>query len=404
MTPRSAFAYLTTLMLAAAAPAIHAADDRDAPSDLPTHFALGQDTVAGVTALYQFDVNRYAQDRGRFDDAATNRRKYLGLYLRHPGLYDAIVQYDFQAKQWSDTYIRVRSQGLLGADVGLFRFGYSKTPVGFEGATSAAATTFIETALPTQAVWEGRRSGLDWAFLRPTYLVNVGYYFVPEDLDGNNPGRSVAARFAWVPIQRDGHVLHLGISASRETPEWHAGQPPSARFRARPEDGLSPVMLVDSGTLPHTDRIDRRGLEALWIDGPWSVQGEYLQATAQRGDGLPDYKVHGYYAYATWTLTGESRVYADGSVSERRYRSADRSAIHPAGHAWGALEIALRYSQLDMDDTRPAGGREHDWTLGANWYLGTHLKFQANEVWAASTRQERQAGPHITELRAQLSF
>ncbi len=371
--------------------------------DWPTHVVTGDGTDVGVSVLYQYDVNRFSGDGGRFEDAAAQRRKYLGFYARKPGIYDINVQYDFQARQWVDTFVRIRTRGAFGIDLGAFRFGYTKTPVGFEGVTSSAATTFIETALPTQAFWEGRRAGVDWAWVRPTYLVNVAYGFVHQDLDGNNPGHTVAARVAWMPLQSEGHVLHLGLSASRETPEWRDGTPPAARLRARPEDGLSPIRLVDSGALAYADHIDRRGLEALWIEGPFSAQGEYLWARVSRGGGRAKVQGDGAYLFTTWTLTGEARVYTDGNMADRRYNSRDLRPIRPR-HPWGALELALRYSRIDLDDGRVLGGREHNWTLGLNWYLGEHLKFQADYVKASGSRRGVRVDPEILEMRAQLNF
>lgn len=164
------------------------ADDYDFYGNWPTHVTASDGTDVGLAVLYQYDLNQFSNDDGRFEDASTNRRRYLGLYVRKPGLYDAIAQYDFQAKQWADAFVRVRSSGVLDEDLGNVRVGYSKTPVGFEGVTSTSATTFIETALPTQAVWEGRRAGVDWALVRTHFVINVGDYFWRKDFDGNNPG------------------------------------------------------------------------------------------------------------------------------------------------------------------------------------------------------------------------
>ncbi|WP_430390132.1 OprO/OprP family phosphate-selective porin [Dyella sp. 20L07] len=381
------------------------ADGYDFYSNWPTHVTASDGTDFGLAVLYQYDLNQFSHDDGRFEDASTNRRKYLGLYVRKPGVYDAIAQYDYQAKQWADAFVRFRSSGVVGKDLGNFRFGYSKTPVGFEGVTSSSATTFIETALPTQAVWEGRRAGVDWAWIRPHFVLNIGDYFWRKDFDGNNPGHTWAGRAAWIPINQPGQVLHLGVSASRETLDWadEGSVPPSARLRARPEDGLSPVRLVDSGNLTYSKSVDRQGFEALWIDGPWSVQGEYLEAQVERFHGKPDFQTHGFYAFTTWTLTGESRFYSDGNVADRRYNGRDLQAIRPT-HAWGAVELAVRYSELDLNDGAITGGKEHDWTAGANWYIGEHLKFQANYVWAFSDRGNLQVNPHIVEMRAQVYF
>ena len=155
---------------------------------------------------------------------------------------------------------------------------------------------------------------------------------------------------------------------------------------------LTDIRLVDSGALTTADQIRRTGLEGIWIRGPFSVQGEALQTTVTR-EGKPDYTGHGQYAMASWVLTGESRPYSAGAVAN----------IKPA-HNYGAVELVARYSRLDLDDADVFGGRQHDWTLGANWYLTSHFKFQANYVKADASRRGVRTRPEIVELRAQMHF
>lgn len=373
-----------------------AAQDYSFLGDWPTHHTFTDGTEAGVSALYQYDANDFSHDDGLLRDAHTNRRKYFGVYLKKKGVYDAKAEFDFQSKKWQDVFLRVQSKALFGRDAGAFRIGQSKTPVGFEGNTSSNAPTFIELALPTQAVYENRRVGVDWTLSQPSWLAAVGYY--GGDLQGDNDGHTLAGRLAWVPRHAPGDVLHLGVTASRESPTSSVNglgltNVPSARFRSTPEAGLSPLYLVDSGTLKNVDQIDRNGFEALWIRGPWSVQGEYLRANTSFGDGKPAYRIDGWYAFASWVATGESRPYKDGNVGN----------VVPT-RPWGAVEFAARYSTVDLDGGGIMGGREHDWTLGVNWYLGQHLKLQANYIRAFSDRKQLAVDPHIFELRAQIAF
>lgn len=373
-----------------------AAQDRSFLGGWPTHHVFAGGTDFGITGLYQYDVNDFSHDDGLLRDAHANRRKYFAVYLRKKGIYDAKAEFDFQSKKWQDVYLRVQSKALFGTDAGAFRMGQSKTPVGFEGNTSSSAPTFIELSLPTQAVYENRRVGLDWAWSRPSWLASVGYY--GGDLQGDNDGRTLAGRVAWVPLHGPGDVLHFGLAASRESPESSMNglglvNVPSARFRATPEAGLSPRYLVDSGTLKNVDKVDRYGFEALWIRGPWSLQGEYLRANTSFDDGRPAYRVDGWYAFASWIATGESRPYKDGNVGN----------VQPS-RPWGAVEILARYSTVDLNDGDVRGGREHDWTLGTNWYLGQHLKLQANYIRAFSDRKGLVVDPRIMELRAQVQF
>lgn len=370
-------------------------------NDWPTHHVFADGTDLGLSLSYQYDLNHFSNDTladgtSRFDDAEAFKRREFGLFLRKKGVYDAGALFDFQTRQWQDVYARVQTKAWGGTDWGALRAGYTKTPLGFEGVTSSRATTFLEPALPVQAIFEGRRIGLDWAFEQPGYVINAGYY--GGDLQGDNDGRSLAARAAWTPRKAEGSVLHLGLSASREdrdatTDGRGIESAASARLRARPEVGLTDLRLVDSGNLTGADHIDRFGAEALWIEGPWSVQGEYLAANVQRDDGLLDYRAQGYYVFGSWVATGESRSYSGGNTGNIKPKSP-----------YGALELLLRYSTLDLDDGAIRGGRQHDWTVGANWILDSHFKLQANYIRATSTRGNLSLDPHIVALRAQITF
>ncbi|GAB2581301.1 OprO/OprP family phosphate-selective porin [Dyella jejuensis] len=364
-------------------------------TDWPTHAQLSDGTDIGLILRYQYDVNDFSHDDGKFTDAHTNRRKYLGLYVKKPGVYDGTLYYDFQSRQWQDAFLRLQTKAVTGDDdFGAIRFGQSKTPVSFEGVTTSTQTTFIELALPSQAVYENRRIGVDWAIQRTHWLASLGYY--SHNMQGKDPGHTLAARAAWVPIHQATHVLHLGLAVSREHPYGLVNalgvqQPATASFKTTPEAGLTTVTLVSSGTLSGVDHIDRLGLEGLWIDGPWSVQSEYLQAQTTFDTGKPHYDLSGYYVYGTWVLTGESRQYHDGNVSN----------VIPS-RPWGAVEFAVRYSELDLNDGTVLGGKEHDWTAGANWYLGTHLRFQANYIRAFSDRRGLVINPQVVELRVEV--
>lgn len=369
--------------------------------DWPTHYTFSDGTDLGLTMVYRYDLNDFSNDRlpngtDAFEDSHTNRRKELGLTLRKKGVYDAIIDYEYEGKTWLDTNVRFYSQAFFGQDYGAFRFGYSKTPVSFEGNTATKADSFLELALPSQAIFESRRTGIDWMFERPQYIVNLGYYW-GADLLGDNDGTTYGGRIAWTPHKKEGDVIHLGVAASREdrdattdgTGTYH---PASVSISTPPEAGLTPVRLVSTGTLT-ADHADRAGLEALWIAGPWSLQGEAIREDVSRTGTNPDFSARGFYAFGSWVVTGESRPYSGGNVGN----------IKPKGE-WGAFELLLRYSEIDLNDSPVQGGKEHDFTIGANWYLTSHFKVQANYIRAYSDKGNLSLDPTIVELRAQIYF
>ena len=384
---------LTFAILIAATSGTAAAVDIE---NWPTKVTTASGTEFALTGNFAYDANEFSGD-DRLEDREFMRRKEFGFTVKKKGTYDAMVYFDFQSKLWLDVYYRFETKPLFGTDLGRVRVGYMKTPVGLDGVTSARAGTFLEVALPAQAIYAGRRTGAEWVLERPRYLLQAGAYG-GTDLQGDNPGTTQAVRGVWTPVKAAGDVLHFGVAYSTEQPRGYrdgrdVAFPPSARIRARPEAGLTDVRQVDSGTLVDVDRIQRLGLEQLWIHGPFSVQSEALQMRVSRDGGLPDFDANGQYVFGSWVLTGESREYGNGLPSNVKPR-----------HDYGAVELALRYSRLDLDDGSALGGRQRDWTLGANWYLTSHFKFQANYARIDATRGGVTTHPDAFELRAQVQF
>lgn len=391
----------------------------DLLNDWPTKYKTEGGYEYGFKGLFQFDSNNYSGDTTNpangatlFDDVDAWRRKEANFYGKTPWGLDFNIGYDYTKFNrtkagWIDNFVRYSNK-----DAGEFRLGQFKTPVGWEEASSSSATTFLERALPVQAANMGRRIGADWLYTGvPNWLFNVAY-FSGGDLNGDNKGSGPAARVVWNPINHQpgagsreaADVIHLGFawsSEDRDSVENGLGAtvPAAARFRARPEASRTDTRLIDTGNLTNPGDIDRYGLEGAWIHGPFLVQGEYLNFSASPA-GKPDFTGEGYYVFGAWMITGETRAYSKGYIGNTR-----------PFHDWGAFEVAVRYSELDLNDGPVHGGKEDDWTVGLNWYLGQHLKFQANYVWANSTKlygtplnAEADVDPRIFEVRAQVYF
>ncbi|MBS0581696.1 MAG: porin [Proteobacteria bacterium] len=376
-------------------------------NDWRTRFKTDAGYEFGSKGNFQADINDYSGDTTNpaggakiLEDQTTWRRKELYAYAKAPFGVDATAGYDLQSKLWVDNFFHFGNN-----KIGDFRLGQFKTLVGWEeGVISSTATTFLERALPVQAVNMGRRLGVDWTYQGlPHWLVTLGYQS-GGDLNGDNDGHGPSAHVVFNPLEEKNEVVHLGVALSREnrgttTDGRGIATLPTARFRARPEANLTSTRLVDSGNLKNAGDIDRFGLEGAWIHGPLLAQGEYLRFRADFSDVKPTYTGGGYYLLAAWMLTGESRDYKAGAVGN----------VTPA-HRYGAIEIAARYSEVDLNDGTVLGGMQHDWTLGANWYLGSHLKFQVNYVHAysnkynAALKRSIEIDPRIFELRTQVYF
>jgi phosphate-selective porin OprO/OprP len=211
------------------------------------------------------------------------------------------------------------------------------------------------------------------------------------DDEGDQEGQAADVRLAYRPwydeSSRGRGVLHLGAAYS-----FRNASDGLARFRSRPEAfGHSTAEAIDTPYFTDTGDMAAHysqlfGTELLLIAGSFSVQGEYMFAPVNRIDG-PDATFTGGYISASYFLTGESRRYnREGAILDRvmplenffRVRSGDGSIIQGSG-AW---EVALRLSQIDLNQQDIVGGRLTDFTAGLNWYLTPYQRMKLDYILA----------------------
>jgi phosphate-selective porin OprO/OprP len=264
-----------------------------------------------------------------------------------------------------------------------FTLGYLKSPFGIETMTRFGDQTFMEPASPIQAFTPGNRSGMqvdgNWRDQRMAY--QFGFFALGQDTSFNFGDASegqlrAIGRLSGLPIYEDTtnafRLLHLGMALS------HVFSDKSViRYQSRPESHLAPF-LVDTQDIPARNA-SQLGLESAYARGRLSLQGELLGSwvtDAPSGDLF----FWGGYAYASWFLTGEHRAY------DRTFGAFGRpdlgEGLKPLHGLWGAFELGMRYSYLDLTDGAVKGGRMHMFMSGVNWYWGRHMRVQFNYGWS----------------------
>ena len=175
-----------------------------------------------------------------------------------------------------------------------------------------------------------------------------------------------------------------------------------------------PELAVDSTKTVNTGAIDAKavtewGLETAANYGPLYAQGGYFHFDVTRRTALADPDFSGWYALASWSLTGESRRFDPTTASFRGLKPA-----HPLGTegGLGAFEAVARYSRINLDfDPLLAdgvkGGVQNVWTIGLNWYPTAGIRFaldydniQVSHIDAPASAISASA----IALRTQLSF
>lgn len=268
---------------------------------------------------------------------------------------------------------------------GTIRIGNQKVAQTLSGQTSSLSNPFMERPLPILAFTLERRVGVGW----DTHLRKLGANITVFAGDANKSVGTYgwAARGYFNPTRDKFHVIHIGGSYMQ------LSSSDDARMRARPESHVTDTRLVDTGTWAVVDTSSALGLEVAGSRGPVTFRSEFYRTQWSRADDInPSFK--GWYADASWFLTGEKANYRDGKFI--------RPNILRKSGAW---EVAFRFSTVNLDDEDVQGGTEKNLAFGLNWYSQTHWRFMGNLIKVKSENGPYgEQNPWIVQFRAQYYF
>jgi phosphate-selective porin OprO/OprP len=344
------------------------------------------DTELFIDGLVQFDYNDFDSDRAIFKDDSELRRAELVVRGKHASGLELTLGYDAKADKFLDASLKDR----FGAST-TWRIGQFKQPNSLEELGSTKNNDFISKAMATNTFAVARRLGAELSTEGRRWTAS-GSWFGRELTRNLARGSGYGVRGTWAPLLQSDEAgnadfLHFGLSAiSMDT------SADTLRLRARPGADLTPIRLVDSGTLTTVDRMTTVGVEAAWSQGPLLLQGEYYRASIDRTVGQ-DFDADGWYVHGLWTLTGEGHGYKAGTITTPL----------PNDPLKGSWQVGLRYEGLDLDDV-VRGGEANHLTAGVNWYWRSNFKFMANYVQVESERRGIEDDPNVFELRAQMTF
>ncbi len=211
-------------------------------------------------------------------------------------------------------------------------------------------------------------------------------------------GWETLARVTYGQKLTDSTQIHLVLAGGYEAPQDN-----KIKFRSRPAAHLANHRLVDTGTITNVDDYTLFGAEAAVVIGPFSLQSEYMRADLTRDGGNKDADFDGYYATASYFLTGESRNYIAKKGVFGRVKP-NRNFDLKGG--WGAWEIATRFSNLDLNDGGIDGGEIDTFSAGINWYVNPYVRLVTNYVNVLDVDGGSHDGqePDLVQFRAQLDF
>jgi len=318
---------------------------------------------------FQVDGAQYDSDNPLFQDDAEVRRARLAFLGDLWAGWRMKIEYEFSGSTPGPKSIYVRHD--IGEN-GTMTFGHFKESVSLQASTSSRYNTFMERALP-HVDSPGYRLGAKLATYGDHWSATGGITGgrLTDKHSVDSDGTGVYFRGVFNPIAKKKRMLHIGFGAESR----RYGSTDTVRLRTRPESDPTDVRMVDTGTIVDPDMSVRYTAELAGVLRSVHAQAEYTHVGLSRNGGLPDLDFSGWYAQVGWFITGEARTY------NRKYGSFGR--IKPK-HDYGAWEVAVRISDLDLNSNDVFGGTERNTALAVNWYATKSLRVSLNYVDASA--------------------
>lgn len=426
-----------------------------------------------ITGFTQLDGGWYSQSAkniatvGDAQDGVGFRRARLAVQGKAAEFTNYQLELDFATAgrpSFFDTYVEQESLPYLGS----VRVGHFLQPFSVDALSGFRNLPFLERSLPFLAFVPFRRDGIMSQNMsedeRTTWAYSVfrtgGFNNAPlgdsrfaTDF-GDVGGYSFSTRVTHLlRIEDDGKCLfqiggsydfsQLGANDAIGSGDPNNAGSPRPFYQARVTPEFGPLGLPENNssfgnaangtpTFASTGRYEANnfnlyGVEALYQDGPLSLQGEWMGTVVDSVVGPVFY--NGAYGEVMYRLTGEHREYdkrlgtLKNPIPFNDFISIGRGPDRGV-RGWGAWEIAARWSFVDLRNPSKLNGHYYDTTtntftgnshagtgtlndstIGVSWFLNANTKIQAN--WICALLDNQAKGFSVANLfvsRVQVSF
>ncbi|MEO5334770.1 MAG: porin, partial [Magnetococcus sp. YQC-5] len=258
------------------------------------------------------------------------------------------------------------------------KLGNHKAPFSMDEVTTSRWATFMETSLVTDTFKPGRRLGFSVTHWENSYYFGTGIFGDDPTVKTQDDG---SERFAWSArgayrpyLSSDARrMVHVGANYLSLYPDRVDGN--AFSYSSRPEAHFVDYKFVNTGDIEKVEKVSTWGLEAAGKWDKFYTQAEYLRSkvNTEAGAAKPNPEFSGWYAMVAYFLTDDERPY--------NLEDAEFGPVVPNGR-WGGLELALRYSVLDLNDIAAGvlGGEEKNITVGLNWYVNNNFILRGNYI------------------------
>lgn len=339
--------------------------------------------------VIEADYAAFVERKGGYDynNGTAFRRARIGFEGTAFKWFNYRIEVDFAGNQvaLTDAYLQYTKIPKT-----VLTLGQHKAPFGLESNNSDNYNMFLERGMFTNAFGNAgaeRRIGVSAAYApKETINLALGIFGDNESItrstgspvtDTPDESWGFNGRATWEPAFDTGKIIHLGLSGYYRTALKSGDIEDAVRLSDRPNIRIDNGNIADSGVITDVHSLKYGGVEAAGVFGPLTVVGEAGRLWLDRDQAQEDRHFTGFYGYAAYMLTGETRPFKGGNFDRvRPFKELGKSGL-------GAFEIALRYDHLNLKKTpilARAGNQASSFTFGVNWYWNPYAKLMFNWV------------------------
>ena len=231
-----------------------------------------------------------------------------------------------------------------------------------------------------------------------------------------NSQLGLISRGVVLPVRDEENLVLAGIHGSYVVHPADAGGPDAKsnhpiQLRERPELRVDGTRLIDTGAIDSSHAFTA-GAEVAAQHNNFFIQGEYERIGIDRRDSpLANPRFSGFYVEGSWILTGEKRRFNEGNFAFDG--PTVKGSFNPARGNWGVWELALRYSDINLNyhagDRGTAlptdgirGGHQKIAAAGVNWYLNPIARIMFDYQHVEIDRLSPSASAYLTPVGAEI--
>jgi phosphate-selective porin OprO/OprP len=319
--------------------------------------------VTDYTAFTQDDAS--LAQVGKQDNMSELRAGRLGGFFRWKGRlkWEFYTSVDYQESKTRENAIFQLYDLQLRIPIGpvKFAFGKQKETISYELIALSVVLPQQERILLPFFVTRniGLNASGELAHERMTWSAGVFNDGLATGVSVDKTGTEFDGRLtglAWESASQADY-LHLGVGWRRVGPDDG-----KLRFAGRPESNVADKFTDTKDFVGKSAQ--ELSLEGLLSWRRFSVLGEHFSAWVNAPDsGDPGFS--GSYLLGSWFVTGESRQYV--------HVAGFAGAVNPK-RRFGAVELVVRFSHVDLTDVLIDGGVLNKWHYGVNWWASRQWK------------------------------